>query len=757
MTSQVYNRFYPFILIFTLLCSVTYAQKSNTLRNSDKQAKKFQTNTPHPVSLFICQSPSITNFSENRSYELGMKFKTSQNGIITGIKFWKADSESGLHTGKIWDANGNQLATVDFKNESGPGWQTQNLDQALTIAKNTVYIVSVNCNSHYVSTIQGLSSETKSCPLTTVADGNNGLYGDAGTLPTQSFNASNYFRDVIFYSTEPDACPPSTALPDTFIHRGYLGWINDLASSPRPNDNWPSIWINDELIQDYENTFDLMQRIGLNEISIWGLFAARAWPLDIEHAIDADRTKQVLKIIDAAHKHGIKVLSGLGVYCWGFDDIIRANPSLGCSNNFSIMCPNNPDAWNWQKRIIDYIFSFPVDGVSMQSADQGRCRDCKELDALSDVAYHAIINDRVAAYIKTNYPGKLVGVNTFGMSLSNPSDLKSVQKMCAHADYLIDVNNTALIPGNSYLCNLAQTIGPCSYGNLSSPGIEPPMHWERNRWFLPMVKRRSQTSKSLFSQGARAVENYMHLIKNPGEEVSLLLAATLEKNPSLKWETELKNILNEIYQPVDTFTLQYLSDLFIKAEDLYFEHAIGAGDIISLEPLVSGSSGPPVYIRDRMTPDAMKEYKKDLCVLRSIFETLKSKVNNNAKMDLIIKCIDGTINDINSLINSTTGCTIVFTKQANKSENEEKLRIGFSYLQKKGEFKVYVWNPKSSHFAEMRLWNYQGALVRTTQISLNQGNNEFNITEKGLASGFYFLEIRDPLFLKVEHIKLFID
>jgi hypothetical protein len=709
------------------------------------------------ISLFSCQVPEIPDFTENRSYELGMKFKSSRDGFITGIRFWKAPSETGNHTGRIWDMQGNLLASVVFTNETSTQWQTQQLTQKLSIEKNKIYVVSVNANSHYVSTNKGLATDISNCILSSINDGKNGVFGDLFKFPTKFYTSSNYFRDVIMEINPSDACTESVSQSDTFIHRGYLGWINDLATSPRPNEAWPSIRIDDELTNDYLQTFSLMEKTGLNEISIWGLFAARSWPIDIEHTLDVQRTEQVLKIITASHNHGIKVLCGLGVYSWGFDEIIRANPGLGCSHNSSIMCPNNPDAWTWQKRIIDYIFTLPIDGVSMQIADQGRCKDCFGTDSLSDLAYHAIINDRVATYIRQTYPGKIIGINTYGMQLGNLSDLPAIKKMTAHADYLIDVNNTALAGGNSQQCNIVHAISPCAYGSLGGPGIEPPMHWERNRWFLPMLKRRSIATQKLFAGGGRAVENYMHLIKNPGEEVSLLLAAALEKNPSLSWEAELKRIINEIYQPKDAGSLQYLADLFIKAEDLYYEFATGVGEIISLEPLVSNTAGPAIYLRDKMTADGMIEYKKNLCVLRSIINSLKPKVTNEVKMNLIIQCIESTIKDLGMITGTATECSITSSKEIQKKEQDQQWRVALAYQRKAGDVKILIYNPHASHEIYCTVWDVTGKLLSKKKKILVQGNNEILVADEGLITGFYMLEVYDPRYRKTEHLKLFIQ
>ena len=68
----------------------------------------------------------------------------------------------------------------------------------LAIAANTEYMVTVNtANAYYVTTDGGLNSQISNGDLKTVV-GSNGRYGSVGTYPTNSWENSNYFRDVVF-------------------------------------------------------------------------------------------------------------------------------------------------------------------------------------------------------------------------------------------------------------------------------------------------------------------------------------------------------------------------------------------------------------------------------------------------------------------------------------------------------------------------------------------------------------------------------
>jgi hypothetical protein len=149
-------------------------------------------------SIFTGQTPAVGDASDGVAYELGMKFQASGPGQITAIRYWKAPSETGSHTGRIWSSTGTLLASVTFSGESASGWQTQALTSPLAIQANTTYLVSVNTNLYYVATVGGLTSAVVTGSLSSVADGANGVYGNAGVFPASSYKSTNYFRDVSF-------------------------------------------------------------------------------------------------------------------------------------------------------------------------------------------------------------------------------------------------------------------------------------------------------------------------------------------------------------------------------------------------------------------------------------------------------------------------------------------------------------------------------------------------------------------------------
>ena len=181
------------------------------------------TTTACPYQLFGDQASPVT--VGHGTYELGVKLQIDSPVELTKLRFYKAAGETGSHTGTVWTAGGTPLERVTFSGETASGWQQQNLPTPLELQGNHTYIVSVNVNTAYAVTLWGLSGQVSNGPLHTVADGNNGLYGQTqGAFPDQSYASSNYFVDVA-------ADPVTSGAPvllDTSPHAG--------AGAARPSD-----------------------------------------------------------------------------------------------------------------------------------------------------------------------------------------------------------------------------------------------------------------------------------------------------------------------------------------------------------------------------------------------------------------------------------------------------------------------------------------------------------------------------------------
>ncbi|MCY7276744.1 MAG: DUF4347 domain-containing protein, partial [Phormidesmis sp. CAN_BIN44] len=114
------------------------------------------------ATLFTTQTPTQTNITDGAGsagdYELGMEFRGAKAGTIDAIRYYKAASETGTHTGKIWSSTGTLLTSVTFSNETASGWQQHTLATPLSIQANKNYVISVNANCYYVATAIGIAT-----------------------------------------------------------------------------------------------------------------------------------------------------------------------------------------------------------------------------------------------------------------------------------------------------------------------------------------------------------------------------------------------------------------------------------------------------------------------------------------------------------------------------------------------------------------------------------------------------------------------
>jgi hypothetical protein len=77
------------------------------------------------------------------------------------------------------------------------------LPSPVTITPNTTYIVSYHSNGHYAASNSYFTADIVNGPLKALADtssSRNGIYayGGSGMFPTNSFQKTNYWVDVVF-------------------------------------------------------------------------------------------------------------------------------------------------------------------------------------------------------------------------------------------------------------------------------------------------------------------------------------------------------------------------------------------------------------------------------------------------------------------------------------------------------------------------------------------------------------------------------
>ncbi len=174
---------------------------------------------PCPCSIWGPVDVPATQTQEALPVELGVQFQSEVAGYIKGVRFYKASGNTGTHYGHLWTDSGDLLGQVVFTGESASGWQEAYFPTPIAVLANTTYIASYHTSTgHWSYTAGGLGTAVHNEPLRALANGadspGNGVYkyGESGSFPTESYNSTNYWVDVVFdLTTAPDTISPTVS------------------------------------------------------------------------------------------------------------------------------------------------------------------------------------------------------------------------------------------------------------------------------------------------------------------------------------------------------------------------------------------------------------------------------------------------------------------------------------------------------------------------------------------------------------------
>ena len=164
------------------------------------------------LSLFDSSTtPATANFSDPSGVEVGVRFTSTNNGQITGIRFYKGSLNTGAHVVDLWSASGALLATATSTNETASGWQQVNFSSPVSIAAGATYVASYHMSNgdysdtpFYFDTLQNPTNGS----LSATATGGLYAYSSGSIFPnTVSTSGDNYWVDVVFKDTGGTALP----------------------------------------------------------------------------------------------------------------------------------------------------------------------------------------------------------------------------------------------------------------------------------------------------------------------------------------------------------------------------------------------------------------------------------------------------------------------------------------------------------------------------------------------------------------------
>ena len=160
-------------------------------------------------------TPANPANNDGQAIELGVKFRTTRDGYITALRFYKGAGTTGPYTGNLWTSGGLLSASQEFTGTTASGWQEVTLSSPVAVTADTTYVASYfSAAGDYAFDPAYFTSALDNPPLRALADGEDGpngvySYGATSTFPTTTFNASNYWVDVVFGDTATDTTPPT--------------------------------------------------------------------------------------------------------------------------------------------------------------------------------------------------------------------------------------------------------------------------------------------------------------------------------------------------------------------------------------------------------------------------------------------------------------------------------------------------------------------------------------------------------------------
>ena len=205
--------------------------------NLESPSAGVQVNIACPCSIWgDTVTPAQPDSEDENSVELGVKFSTETFGTVTGVRFYKSAENTGTHTGTLWTANGELLASATFSSETASGWQQVEFSKPVDVFPGQTYVASYfapeghyAASTYYFYTPPPTGGNVLSSPplraLSATAPpsegayvSRNGLfsYSATSTFPAGSFSGTNYWVDPVFLPGPPP------------------GQVSEVSASPNP-------------------------------------------------------------------------------------------------------------------------------------------------------------------------------------------------------------------------------------------------------------------------------------------------------------------------------------------------------------------------------------------------------------------------------------------------------------------------------------------------------------------------------------------
>lgn len=459
--------------------------------------------------------------------------------------------------------------------------------------------------------------------------------------------------------------------------------MNDPRNQPLPLQNWPAVQFDDETVDSLIRTMDVQRESGYEYFDVFGLFATNNYPPDIVSVLDSDRRVRLKKVFKAARDRGIKLMFGLGLMTWGFDAILEADPEVHSYSDLypgvrhsHAMCGAKEKSWQYVYKILDFAFSeFPFDGVHLESADQGWCH-CPECGGkYGVVGYNARLNIRCADYIKSKWPHMMVmtiPINWLALAQQkeqrahfSDDEKAEIIELSKHIDCFMDQGHSGTFVPESQRKSFISSLH-CDYGTSGGVWLYPSVRWDRASYFLPYAKRMVTSLTKLYDDGGRGCLYYQGPVANAGTEFNIAVGGRALSDAARSVEEIATDVVRTYYKPKSAAAEKKLVEIFLRAEDAYFDQWVdirkrfdehfkvgpswgGPGEF-KLDDLWGDSPGPASYLKfPVITPEGRQAYKAGLISILRDFPDIEGKFDDRGRLDNIKRSIIVTLTLINSI------------------------------------------------------------------------------------------------------------
>jgi len=458
-------------------------------------------------------------------------------------------------------------------------------------------------------------------------------------------------------------------MSSTYKYRVAFGaWINDMRNDPLPLDNWPAPQLDKETINSVIKTMDVQSQSGFNMLDTWGLFATYGYPPDIVSVFsDKERRRIINKLFKAAEERGIKPIFGMGLFTWGYDQIIRHDPEVRgfdpAGNPHShAMCGAKEKSWKYVEKILDSALSeFNFGGVHLESADLGWC-SCPECAGKYGVVGHNVrLNIRAADYIKSKWPDKIINsipINWLptpdGRWNFTEEEKAHLVELSKHIDCLMDQGWNQPFISDDERKEFIQKLHS-DYGTSGGLWLYPDARWDRSSFFLPYAKRTGNAIKRYYEDGARGCMFYQGPVNNPSTEVNIAVGGRIMSDTTKNVENVLAEVIEKYYRPKKTDAHQKLVEIFLQAEDGYFdqwskERLNRLPGEFKLSNLWGTSPGAATYlIEPYLDTNGRQAYKDVLLSILAKLPEIEGSFYDNGRLIKIKRGAIITLNFINTI------------------------------------------------------------------------------------------------------------